>query len=89
MSYKVPTSVFASKKAHEQNYRKYYWNYVYLDIIEENNLTTDECPTIEWQGGELSLDEELVTFTAYDLDIILNTIKLPEVQELNQSLFLQ
>ena len=68
-----------------KNFRNYYWSYVYLDIMEENNLNQSDFPTIEYGKAELSLSSEFTNFTAYDLDIILNTIKLPEVQDINKN----
>ena len=65
------------------NFNNYYWNYVYLDLIEDTLSTQDEYPVIKWNNTKLELDEQFVTFTAYDLNIILNTIKLHEVQEIN------
>lgn len=65
------------------NYSKYYWNYVYLDLIEQNNLNPSDYPVLNLGSKRLSLNEEFASFTAYDLDIILNTIKLLDVQELN------
>ena len=65
------------------NFYKYYWNYVYLDIIEDTLPTQAEYPVIEWNDTKLKLDEEFATFTSYHLDIVLNTIKLHEVQEIN------
>ena len=65
------------------NFYKYYWNYVYLDIIEDTLPAQAEYPIIEWNNIKLELDEQFATFTAYDLDIVLNTIKLPDVQEIN------
>lgn len=65
------------------NFHKYYWNYVYLDIIDDILPAQTECPVIEWGNTKLELDEQFATFTAYDLDVVLNTIKLQEVQEIN------
>lgn len=66
-----------------KNFYKYYWNYVYLDIMEDMLSTETEHPIIEWNNSKLELDEQFATFTAYDLDVVLNTIKLQEVQEIN------
>jgi len=65
------------------NFSKYYWSYVYLDVMEDTLSTQSEYPIIEWNNTTLELDEQFTTFTANDLDIILNTIKLCEVQEIN------
>jgi hypothetical protein len=67
------------------NFYKYYWSYVYLDITEDTLTTQSEYPIIELNGRKLELDKQFATFTACDLDIILNTIKLREVQEMNAS----
>lgn len=65
------------------NFYKYYRNYVYLDIMENILEEETEYSEVQWGKSELKLDEQFATFTATDLDIILNTIKLQEVQEKN------
>jgi len=66
------------------NWNKYYWNYVYLDLWEEYHSDENKNLIIQLDDTELLLDAEFFTFTAYDLDTVLNTIKFPEAQEINK-----